>query len=527
MAKRLVIFLMLVATLSEQSSGAQMKTTAVIPRPMKTEAGEGKFILSPKTAILVSENTRSVGQYLAERLAPATGFKLDVIEYSHPEQRPHSILLRTVSGTEHLGPEGYQLKARRDRVLVCGSSPAGVFYGCQTLRQLLPDEIENDDEVQGVVWSIPEVDIEDKPRFPWRGSLLDSCRYFQSKEFVKRYIDLLAYHKMNRLHWHLTEDQGWRIEIKKHPKLTRLGAWRKGRDGSKYGGFYTQEDIREIVAFAARRYVVIVPEIEMPGHAVAALTCYPELSCTGGPFEVSTRWGIHKDVYCAGNEKCFEFLEDVLSEVVELFPGPWVHIGGDECPKERWKNCPKCQARIRAEGLRNEDELQSYFIKRIEKFLSTKARRLIGWDEILEGGLSPNATVQSWRGMQGGIAAATQGHDVIMSPTSHCYLDYDYERVSVKKAYSFEPIPPHLQADNARHILGLEANMWTDRLRIQGTTVPARIDYQVFPRLCALAEVAWSPKELRHWADFRDRLQVHCRRLDAQGVICRDPSLVW
>jgi hexosaminidase len=342
-----------------------------------------------------------------------------------------------------------------------------------------------------------------------------------SKEFIKRYIDLLAYHKMNVFHWHLTEDQGWRIEIKKYPKLTQIGAWR-GPDDERYGGLYTQDDVREIVAYARSHYVTIVPEIELPGHCTAALAAYPELSCTGGPFEVSRRWGIHKEIYCAGNDETFAFLEGVLSEVIELFPSEYVHIGGDEVPKDRWKGCPKCQARIKAEGLAGEDELQSYFIRRIEKYLNSRGRRLIGWDEILEGGLAPHATVQSWRGMDGAIAAARAGHDVIVSPTSHCYLNFPQEPdpsapewmglIALEQIYSFEPTPPELTAEQARHVLGGEGNVWTEYAPQE------RVDYQAFPRLCALAEVLWSPKGQRDWDDFQERMTVHYRRLDALGV---------
>jgi hexosaminidase len=359
--------------------------------------------------------------------------------------------------------------------------------------------------------------------------LLDCGRHFMTKDFVKRYIDLLAYHKLNVLHWHLTEDQGWRIEIKKYPKLTEIGAWRQAtrddeqpRDAAgRYGGFYTQDDIREIVAYAKSRFVTIVPEIEMPGHCQAALASYPELSCTGGPFQVGTEWGVYDDVYCAGNDHTFEFLQDVLTEVLDLFSSQFIHIGGDEVPKTRWKACPKCQARIKAEGLKDEAELQSYFVRRIERFLASKGRRLVGWDEILEGGLAPNATVQSWRGMGGAIAAATAGHDVVSSPTSHCYLDYPQFPVvstqpvtviTLDKIYSFEPTPAELNAEQAKHILGAEGNMWTER------APQDRVDYLVFPRLCALAEVTWSPKELRNWDDFATRMKAHYQRLDALGV---------
>ena len=334
-----------------------------------------------------------IARFLAEKINAPTGYKLKVGEPGAGSDSNRIVLVRR--GDEAMGAEGYRLEVTEKAVRIEAYQPAGLFYGVQTLRQLLPEEIEAPDKQQAPLggWTVPSVTIEDKPRFPWRGMLLDCGRHFMDKEFVKRYVDLLAYHKMNRLHWHLTEDQGWRIEIKKYPKLTEVGAWREYEDGTVYGGFYTQDDVREIVAYAKSRFVTVVPEIEMPGHSVAALAAYPEFSCTGGPFEVETQWGVHKDVYCAGNDRTFKFLEDVLEEVMTLFDSPYIHIGGDECPKDRWKQCPKCQGRIKVEGLKDEHELQSYFIKRMERFLSSKGRRLIGWDEILEGGLAPAATV--------------------------------------------------------------------------------------------------------------------------------------
>ncbi len=332
------------------------------------------------------------------------------------------------------------------------------------------------------------------------------------KEFIKRYIDLLAYHKFNVLHWHLTEDQAWRIEIKKYPKLTNKGAYRTYDDGSIYGGYYTQDDIKEIVAYAESRFITVVPEIEMPGHSTAAISCYPEISCTGGPFDVGTLWGIYYDIYCAGNEKTFKFLEDVISEVVELFPSKYIHIGGDEVPKDRWENCPKCQGRIQSEKLNDEHELQSYFITRMEKFINSKGKQIIGWDEILEGGLAPEATVQSWRGIQGAIDAAKQGHDVIVSPTSHCYFDYPVDVTDMQKVYSFDPVPPDLSLDERKHVLGSEGNMWTEYAPQE------LIDDRLFPRMLALSEVVWTYPAERNYEEFRQRVQKHYDRLDFIGI---------
>ncbi len=499
----------------------------LIPKPAFMERQPGSFSITDATQVLVeaaNPEVRAVGVYLAEVLHRATGWSVEVNEVSGPETGRNAIVLTTAGADPSLGEEGYELSISPALVQLCAPRPRGLFLGVQTVRQLLPPEAGTPSAHEAAkteVLALPCVHVKDKPRYQWRGMLLDCCRHFMTKEFVKRYIDLLAYHKMNVLHWHLTEDQGWRIEIKKYPKLTEIGAWR-GEGDDRYGGFYTQEDIKEIVEYAASRYVTIVPEIELPGHSMAALASYPELGCTGQGYEVGTQWGVYDDVFCAGNDRVFDFLEDVLSEVVELFPSQYIHIGGDECPKARWKECPKCQVRIKAEGLGDEDELQSYFIQRIERFLSSKGRRLIGWDEILEGGLAPNATVQSWRGMDGAIAAATAGHDVISSPLSHCYLDYAQSRgpgeptsggyIPLELCYEFEPTPAELTPQQARHVLGLEGNMWSERAPQE------RVDRQVFPRLCALAEVAWSPKEARDWDDFSARLKTHYRRLDALGV---------
>lgn len=488
----------------------------VIPKPVGIQLGEGYFILNSETKVCFdqsNEEIKSIADYLAEILDTATGFQLMPELLQHQGELSNSIMLKIQPAENQLGEEGYELIVQNHFIILTANKPAGLFYGVQTLRQLLPPEIESTKKVeQKIDWKIPCVHIVDNPRFPWRGMLLDCCRHFMTKDFVKRYIDLLAYHKMNRFHWHLTEDQGWRIEIKKYPKLTEIGAWRKYEDGTVHGGFYTQEDIKEVVAYAQSRYVTVIPEIELPGHSVAALACYPELSCTGGPFEVSTRWGVHKDVYCAGNDSTFKFLENVLSEAVELFPAPDIHIGGDEVPKDRWQQCPHCQGRIKAEGLKDEHELQSYFIQRIEKFLLTKNRRIIGWDEILEGGLAPEATVQSWRGMDGAIAAATSGHDAIVSPTSHAYFDYPIESTDLRQVYSFEPIPPGLSDTEAQHILGGECNIWTEYAPQDA------IDSKTFPRILAMSEALWSPREGKEYQEFHRRVRHHYKRLDLLGV---------
>lgn len=432
-----------------------------------------------------------------------------------------------VGSAPELGTEGYRLRTSGDVVVIESGGPAGSFYALQTLTQLLTS-----DGSGGV--ELPVISIEDEPRFAYRGLHLDVGRHFFEIEFVKRYIDLLSRYKMNRFHWHLTEDQGWRVEIEAYPRLTSVASCRSETiveknfdpfvgDGQRYCGFYTREEIREVVEYAAERFVTVIPEIEMPGHSLAALAAYPALSCGGESYEVGTRWGVYEDIYCP-SEETFAFLEDVLSEVVELFPGEYIHIGGDEAPKRVWEESPIAQAVIEREGLADEHALQSYFIRRIESILAERGRRLIGWDEILEGGLAPDATVMSWRGTDGGIAAARQGHDVIMSPTSHVYFDYyqgdpETEPLAIggftplEHVYSFEPVPDVLTDDQARHVLGAQANLWTEYI-----TTPEHAEYMAYPRAIALAEILWSPRERTSWDSFRRRLPASLEHLDRLGV---------
>ena len=431
-------------------------------------------------------------------------------------------LILKLAPDAELGEEGYALTIDAGGIVLVAPTTPGLFHGAQTLLQLAP--------LDGPL-AFPCLEIRDRPRFAYRGMHLDVCRHFFPVEFLKRYLDLMAMHRFNRFHWHLTEDQGWRIEIERYPELTRVGSVRaetlRGHyhdpphefDGKPHGGFYTKGQVREVVAYAAARGITVVPEIEMPGHSLAALAAYPELSCTGGPFAPATKWGVFDDVYCAGNDAVFEFLADVLDEVMELFPGEYIHIGGDECPKTRWEQCEKCQARMVSEGLVDEHELQSWFIRRIERFLTSRGRRLIGWDEILEGGLAPGATVMSWRGTAGGIEAARQGHDVVMTPGTHCYFDH-YQAdpstqplaigglTTLKQVYGFEPVPAELTAEEARHVLGGQGNVWTEYM-----PTPEHVEFMILPRMCALAEVLWSPAQARDWPDFRRRLDGHLPRL--------------
>jgi hexosaminidase len=502
------------------------------------ELKEGMWVLTPKTELrITSAEAVRVGDFLAGRLRAATGYPLKDrarISFSDP-----SISLRTQKADD-LGPEGYRLsvtKSSQDQVgnvVISAPTEAGLFYGCQTLLQLLPPEIFSEKKVEGVKWQIPCVEITDSPRFGWRGLMLDVSRHFFTKQEVMRMLDAMALHKINTFHWHLVDDNGWRIQIKKYPKLTEVGGWRGGIDfgldpksstaygpDGRYGGFYTQDDIREVVAYAAKLHITVVPEIEMPGHSSAALRAYPEFSCSGKP---------GAGVYCAGKDATFDFLQNVLPEVFELFPSKYIHIGGDEVDKGNWKHCEQCQARIKSEGLKNEHELQSYFIRRMEKFVNAHGKTLIGWSEIREGGLAQNAVVMDWIG--GGREAANEGHDVVMSPTSNCYFDYYQGRdhnvepraiggfLPLQKVYSFEPIPGGLAPDKQKHILGAQGNVWTEYIpNIR------QVQYMAFPRLSALAEVTWSPKEARNYDSFLRRLKVDEQRLDQLGVNYRNSAL--
>ena len=436
---------------------------------------------------------------------------------------PSDIQLVSLEETVNNNPEAYELKIEPKRIRIKGGGP-GRFYAQQSLEQLIFNS-KGKLKCQTIV---------DAPRFKWRGMHLDVSRHFFSVEFIKKYIDILAMHKMNTFHWHLTDDQGWRIEIKKYPKLTQVGGFRKetivGKnfnpykgDGKPYGGYYTQEQIKEVVAYAKKRFITVVPEIEMPGHSVAALSAYPQFSCKQQPLEALTQWGISDDIYCSKDET-FEFLFDVLDEVLELFPSKYIHIGGDEAPKVRWKSCTNCQANIKRHGLKDEHELQSYFIKKIDAYLTSKGRNTIGWDEILEGGLALNAAVMSWRGEQGGIDAATQKHNVVMSPGSHCYFDHYQGNkkteplaiggyTTLKKAYSYEPIPTELSTENTSYVMGAQGNVWTEYME-----TPDHVMYMALPRLCALSEVLWSKKEARDYPNFVKRLIPHFSLLSTRRI---------
>lgn len=507
----------------------QDATLAVVPRPVSTRTGTGRLTWDNTVTLVAHTEGEKKTAALLQTYLTSQNITATVADAVGSGQH---ITLKTVQDSV-LQQEGYRLTVLEDGATLEANTDAGLFYGVQTLLQLIGAEGK----------SLPYLEIVDYPRFAYRGLHLDVGRHMFPPAFIKKYIDLMACHKFNRFHWHLTEDQGWRIEIKKYPKLQEIAAYRKETvighagtadrnnpkhfDGKRYGGYYTQEEVKEIVAYATERHVTVIPEIEMPGHALAALSAYPELGCTGGPYAAGTTWGVFDDVFCAGKEETFTFLEGVLDEVVALFPGQYVHIGGDECPKTRWEKCPLCQKRMKAEGLKDTHELQSYFIQRIEKYLATKNRRIIGWDEILEGGLAPNATVMSWRGEEGGIAAAQQHHDVIMTPGNWCYFDHYQDSTNhykdeplaiggytpVSEVYGYEPLPPQLSADLAKYVLGAQANVWTEYI-----PTPEHAEYMVYPRACAMAEVLWTPKDARQYDNFLGRLGAHLKRLDAMQV---------
>ena len=503
--------------------GFSQNNLPLIPKPKSIQINKGYFVLNNETVIQADSNMFEA-QYLQAVIKLQTGLELKILPVVGKISKIS--LSRSVDHEYSNNEESYNLVISKQNVVIEAENNNGFFYGIQTLLQLLPFK-------KTTAIKLPCLTIIDEPKYQWRGMHLDVGRHFFPTAFIKKYIDYLAMYKMNTFHWHLTEDQGWRIEIKKYPKLTEVAAWRNGSmighyneqkfDDKLYGGFYTQEEIKEIVAYATQRYITIVPEIEMPGHSQAALAAYPEYSCTGGPFEVAKQWGVIEDVYCP-KEETFEFLENILTEVMALFPSQYIHIGGDECPKTRWKKCPHCQALMIKEGLKDEHELQSYFIQRIEKFVNSKGRKIIGWDEILEGGLAPNAAVMSWRGTEGGIAAAKQKHFVVMSPGSHCYFDhYQGEPkneplaiggyTTVEKVYSFNPTPKELNTEEAKYILGAQANVWTEYMEDT-----YKVEYMVFPRIMALSEVLWGTSNPDTYKDFVNRMLLQFPMLDKKGI---------
>lgn len=532
-------FLVVVLTFSSLLCVAQQQSLNIIPEPAKVEVKDGSFSMTNHTTVFYSQkdlikSTSFLNNYLKEYY----GFILPV---QNKEMYPEGKISLQLDSKKVNVQGGYLMKVDANSISIIGNDEQGVFYGIQTLIQLLPAEKSNSLKIQ-------QCNIVDSPRFAYRGLHLDCGRHFFSVDFIKQYIDFIAMHKMNTFHWHLTEDQGWRIEIKKYPKLTQIGGCRNGtiighhpgtgNDDTKYCGYYTQAQIKDIVKYAADRYITIIPEIEMPGHASAAIAAYPQLSCfpdsstkiakgvkwsgdsTGK--QVQQSWGVYPDVF-APTDYTFKFLENVLDEVMELFPSKYIHIGGDECPKIYWKESAFCQQLIKDSGLKDEEGLQSYFIRKIERYLNSKGRSIIGWDEILEGGIAPNATIMSWRGEQGGIEAAKQHHKVIMTPGGYVYFDHAQNKhedsltiggyLPVETVYNYEPLPKELSADEQKYIIGAQANVWTEYM-----SNPAKVEYMLFPRLEALSEVLWTPKENKNWDDFKNRLQQQYKRYDLWHV---------
>ncbi len=513
-------------------------TVSIIPQPVSVQyIGNNPYRINHDTQILIPKDDsemQRIANYLQQELKARLNVSFAITLFAIPNQ--FNIIELQKDERYNNEPEGYVIISNAQKVNIISGTGKGLFYGIQSLLQLIPADAKLVDANASVV--VPNIKIKDYPRFTYRGMHLDVCRHFFPIEFIKKYIDLIALHKMNTFHWHLTDDQGWRIEIKKYPLLTSIGSCRNETlvghfgvnnppiyDGKPYCGFYTQEQIKEVVAYAEERYVTVIPEIEMPGHSLAALSAYPRYACTEGPFSAATTWGVFDDVFCP-KENTFIFLEDILSEVCELFPNtPYIHIGGDECPKTRWKESAYCQQLIKERELKDEHGLQSYFVQRIEKFVNSKGKSIIGWDEILEGGLAPNATVMSWRGTEGGIAAVKQKHYVIMTPGSHCYFDHYQAKptesepmaiggfTNVEKVYNFEPVPAELDASEEYFILGAQGNMWTEYI----PTIE-QIEYMVLPRMSALAEVNWTPKTLRDYESFVNRMYFFRAYLDRKNI---------
>jgi hexosaminidase len=520
----LISFFLFVQICFSQTSVTQLP---LIPLPNTFSEASDSFSLSPFTQlVMIEQDYADEAKYLNNYLSQNFGFKLDVVNRI-PEEANYIIITKPDINTGN--KEAYQLLVNQNQIMIVAEKSEGAFYALQTLFQVFPNQKVKQ-------FTLPCFAINDAPRYQWRGMHLDCSRHFFTKDEVKKYIDYLAMYKFNVFHWHLTDDQGWRIEIKKYPLLTEIGSKRKqtliGKpsndakyDGIPYSGFYTQDEIKEVVTYAKSKHITIVPEIEMPGHSLAALAAYPNLACTSGPFESMTTWGVSEDVYCAGKNETFEFLQTVLDEVCDLFPSTYIHIGGDECMKNRWKECSNCKARMEKENLKDLNQLQSYFITRIEKYLNSKGKQIIGWDEILEGGLAPNAAVMSWRGIAGGIEAAKQKHNVVMTPGKPCYFDHYQSKDKTKEplaiggfnpldsVYAYNPTPKSLTADEAKYILGAQANVWTEYL-----THFSSVEYMSMPRMSALSEVLWTMPENKNYKNYLIRLKKHSLVLDKMKV---------
>jgi len=495
-------------------------TISIIPKPIKVDVKQGHFTLNNNTVILTVPNLIKIAEYLKQLLTPATGLELDFKDLGNNDGDNNIIVLNLTENEKTIKPEGYKLEVSQNKIEILGSTPQGVFYGIQTLRQLFPVEIESSSKMNRE-WSVPCVSIEDFPRFSWRGFMLDESRHFFGKGTVKKMLDIMASLKFNVFHWHLTDDQGWRIEIKKYPRLIEIGSKRKGTkiirkklDGIPVSGYYPQDEIKAIIEYASERFITIIPEIDVPGHVTAALAAYPELSCTGGPFEVSTHFGILKEILCVGKEKVFDFVQNVLDEVMEIFPSEIIHTGGDEVPKRRWKKCPECQARINKEGLESEEDLQVYFTNRIAEFLASNGRRLMGWNEILNDKLADNAICHYWdENFDEVLENARKGRNIVMSEMRAVYLNYPSSRTPLHRTYEYDPIPDELESKFHEKVLGLEACIWAEYVKNI-----KRLEFQAFPRLIAVAETGWTLKKNKDYQSFLTRLNDFIQRLSFHDV---------
>lgn len=534
------VFLLILLT-SRITAQPNLAPPRIIPEPVKVATQKGYYLLSSATPLTINGFDKaplSLGNFAREILLNQSSTNPPSFNFSN---KADSGLVLQLNKSLKIHNEGYLLSVSKNGIKITANTEKGLFYGLQTLLQLIPEQ-----ECQQQK-AIALVEIEDYPRYNYRGLHLDVGRHVFPISFIKTYIDLIAQYKLNTFHWHLTEDQGWRIEIKKYPRLTEIGGYRAQTligghirnkspqfDSIPYGGFYTQDEIKQVVAYAASKYITVIPEIEMPGHSMAALAAYPHLACgdNPGPFKTAENFGIFEDVYCAGKEETFKFLQDVLDEVLVLFPSKYIHIGGDESPKAKWKTCTYCQNRIKKEKLKDEHELQSYFIQRMEKYLNKKGRQIIGWDETLEGGIAPNATIMSWRGTKGGIAAAMQNHDVIMTPSNFLYIDYHESKsieepltigkgpLTLERLYSYDPTPSELTEVQKKHILGVQANMWTEYVK-----TPNKLFYLLYPRLFGLSEIAWTQLENKNWKYFSEnKIPFFLEKLDKQGINYRVPE---
>ncbi len=514
----LLIFIILITTsCSNYESTSVTPDISIIPKPFFLKELDGNFLLNDKVSFISSsEDEDKIASYFIDKIERSTGFKLNI---NRSESNTPNIIFQIDENLE-LNNDGYVLNVSSDEILITSKNNQGLFYGMQTVMQLLPNEIESETIVSDKDWLVPNVNIKDQPQFEWRGLNLDVSRHFSSIDFIKKQLDVLSLFKINKFHWHLTDDQGWRIEVKKYPKLTTISSKRKNDDGSIYGGYYTQEEIQEVVRYAKERFIDVMPEIDVPGHVVSVLAAYPELSCTEKKLETRVLWGVDSNILCAGKENTFAFLEDIFNEIVPLFPFGYIHIGGDEVPKREWKKCPHCQKRIKDQNLKDENQLQSYFMTRVEDMLKKHKKKIFGWDEILEGGISQTANIMSWTGEEGGIASANAGHDVVMNPSQYTYINF-YQGdhlvepmafgayISLKDIYTYNPVPEKIKEDKRKHILGSQASVWTEY-----APTDLSIEYQLYPRILAMAELTWTPTGKKNYEDFIGRLHNQYSRLD-------------